>query len=187
MTSSKWKHFPRYLPFLQGIHRWIPRTKANDASFDVFFDLRPNKWLSKQSWGRWFETQSRALWRHMAIWPYPIVADLSRDYVISPWCNPHCIRNVYCIAFRCNCIKGASGCSITVVTLNKLLAKLMKCRYCCQAIAYFVWKLLHLVMNLLWISSCIRLRRADLSISIKICATATIQQSILGRISLTVM
>ena len=40
-------------------HRWIPCTKA---SFDVFFDLRLNKRLSKQSWGWWFETPSRALW-----------------------------------------------------------------------------------------------------------------------------
>ena len=29
----KWKHFPRYWPFVRGIHwsRWIPRTKASDA------------------------------------------------------------------------------------------------------------------------------------------------------------
>ena len=33
-------------------------------SFDVFFDLCLNKRLSKQSWGWWFETQSRPLWRH---------------------------------------------------------------------------------------------------------------------------
>ena len=33
-------------------------------SFDVFFDLHPTKWLSKQSWGWWFETSSRSLWRH---------------------------------------------------------------------------------------------------------------------------
>ena len=33
-------------------------------SFDVFFDLRLNKRLSKQSWGWWFETPSRQLWRH---------------------------------------------------------------------------------------------------------------------------
>ena len=32
--------------------------------FDVFFDLRPNKRLSKQWRGWWFETQSRSLWRH---------------------------------------------------------------------------------------------------------------------------
>ena len=33
-------------------------------SFDVIFDLRPNKRLSKQSWGWWFEKPSRPLWRH---------------------------------------------------------------------------------------------------------------------------
>ena len=33
-------------------------------SFDVFFDLRLNRRLSKQSWGWWFETLSRPLWRH---------------------------------------------------------------------------------------------------------------------------
>ena len=32
--------------------------------FDVFFDLRPNKWLSKQSWGWWFKMPSHPLWRH---------------------------------------------------------------------------------------------------------------------------
>ena len=31
-------------------------------SFDVFFDLRLNKRLSKQSWGWWFETLSWSLW-----------------------------------------------------------------------------------------------------------------------------
>ena len=45
--------------------RWIPRTKASDASsFEVFFDLRLNKRLSKQSWGWWFETPWRPLSRH---------------------------------------------------------------------------------------------------------------------------
>ena len=33
-------------------------------SFDVFFDLRLNQRLSKQSWGWWFETLPRPLWRH---------------------------------------------------------------------------------------------------------------------------
>ena len=33
-------------------------------SFDVFFDVRLNKRLSKQSWGWWFETLSRPLLRH---------------------------------------------------------------------------------------------------------------------------
>ena len=33
-------------------------------SFDVFFDLSPNKRLSKHWWGWWFDTPSRPLWRH---------------------------------------------------------------------------------------------------------------------------
>ena len=33
-------------------------------SFDVFFDLRLNKWLSKQSTRSWFDTPSCSLWRH---------------------------------------------------------------------------------------------------------------------------
>ena len=34
----KWKHFPRYWPFVRGIHRsrWIPRTKASDAELWCF-------------------------------------------------------------------------------------------------------------------------------------------------------
>ena len=32
--------------------------------FDVFFDLRLNKRLSKQWWGWWFKAPSRPLWRH---------------------------------------------------------------------------------------------------------------------------
>ena len=49
-------------------HRWIPLTKASDAGFDVFFDLRMNKQLSKQSWGWWHETPSRSLWHHCNEW-----------------------------------------------------------------------------------------------------------------------
>ena len=37
-------------------------------SFDVFFDLRLNKRLRKQSWGWWFETLSRPLWRHRNVY-----------------------------------------------------------------------------------------------------------------------
>ena len=63
----KWKHFPRYWPFVRGIHRWpvnSPAQRPVTRSFDVFFDLRLYKRLRKQSWGWWFETLSRPLWRH---------------------------------------------------------------------------------------------------------------------------
>ena len=65
----KWKHFPRYWPFVRGIHRSpvtgeFPTQRLVTRSFDVYFDLRPNEWLSKQSWAWWFETLSCSLWRH---------------------------------------------------------------------------------------------------------------------------
>ena len=41
-----------------------PHTKPVTRSFDVFFDLRIIKRISKQWWGWWFETQSCPLWRH---------------------------------------------------------------------------------------------------------------------------
>ena len=42
----------------------FPAQRPVTRSFGVFFDLRLNKWLRKQSWGLWFETLSRPLWRH---------------------------------------------------------------------------------------------------------------------------
>ena len=42
----------------------FPAQRPVTQNFDVFFDLRLNKRLSKQSWGWWFETLSRPLWRH---------------------------------------------------------------------------------------------------------------------------
>ena len=36
----------------------FPAQRPVTRSFDVFFDLPRNKWLSKQPWGWWFETPS---------------------------------------------------------------------------------------------------------------------------------
>ena len=44
--------------------RWIPTQRPVTRSFDVVFDLRLNKRLSKQSKGWWFETPSRPIWHH---------------------------------------------------------------------------------------------------------------------------
>ena len=42
----------------------FPSQRPVTRSFDVFFDLRLNKRLSKQSWGWWFGTPSPLSWRH---------------------------------------------------------------------------------------------------------------------------
>ena len=63
----KWKHFPRNWPFVRGIHRFPVNSPHKDqwrGALMFFFYLCLNKRLSKQSWGWWFETLSRSLWRH---------------------------------------------------------------------------------------------------------------------------
>ena len=42
----------------------FPTQRPVTRSFDVYFDLRPDKRLSKQLWGWWLETLSHSLWRH---------------------------------------------------------------------------------------------------------------------------
>ena len=62
----KWKYF-RVTGHCAGnssVPGVFPAQRPVTRSFDVLFDLRRNKWLSKQSRGWWFETQSRPLWRH---------------------------------------------------------------------------------------------------------------------------
>ena len=42
----------------------FPAQRPLTRSFNVFFDLRLNKRLSKHLWGLWVETPSRSLWLH---------------------------------------------------------------------------------------------------------------------------
>ena len=55
----------------------FPAQRLVTLSFDVFFDLHPNKRLSKQSWGWWFETPSRPLWPHCNAFD-PIIVNWAR-------------------------------------------------------------------------------------------------------------
>ena len=68
----KWKHFPHYWSFVRVIHRSpvnSPPQRSVTRNFDVFFDLRLNKGLRKQSRRRWCETPSRPLLRHCNMFP----------------------------------------------------------------------------------------------------------------------
>ena len=61
MTASNGNIF-RVTGHLCGQFTGLPQMSVT-RSFDIFFDLRLNKRLSKQSWGWWFETLSCPLWR----------------------------------------------------------------------------------------------------------------------------
>ena len=66
LDRSWWRHpmktFSALLAICAGhwpVNGEFPTQRPMTRSFDVFFDLRQNKRLSKQSWGWWFETPSR--------------------------------------------------------------------------------------------------------------------------------
>ena len=60
----KLKHFPRYWPFVRGIHR-SPVNSPHKGQWRgaLRFTLIYAR-LSEQSWGWWFKTLSCSLWRH---------------------------------------------------------------------------------------------------------------------------
>ena len=80
----KWKHFPRYWPFVRGIHRSpvnSPHKGQWRGALMVFFICTLNERLSKQSRGWLFRSQSHSLWRHCneicTILSYPLIYCLS--------------------------------------------------------------------------------------------------------------
>ena len=85
----------------------FPAQRAMTQSFDVFFDLRLNKRLRKQSWGWWFDTLLCPLWRHwnvcmgyLSMFGTPFfMGMLPRDLLI--WQK------------SCKCIKSPNRCDIT--------------------------------------------------------------------------
>ena len=88
----------------------FPTQRPVTRSFDVFFDLRLNKPLSKQSWGWWFETLSRSLWRHRNDVIYSSIMpiffsqnDFTLKYCHSPMIRFHQIPKLECFS-SCRCI-----------------------------------------------------------------------------------
>ena len=58
----------------------FPAQRPVMRSFDVFFDLRLNQRLSKQSWGWWFKTLSRPLWRQCNAYTCPVDTTVACHY-----------------------------------------------------------------------------------------------------------
>ena len=91
----KWKHFPRYCMAIcagnSPVTGEFPAQRPVMRCFVVFFDLRLNKRLSKQSWDWWFETPPRPLWRHCNVPPilmFP-VCSVQSDYIV--WFVTNCM------------------------------------------------------------------------------------------------
>ena len=88
-----WRHqietFPRNWPFVQGINRYqVNSPHIGHWRGALMFSLICvciNSWVNKKSWGWWFETLSRQLWRHCygsVLYFYPDTSSISA-YAIS--------------------------------------------------------------------------------------------------------
>ena len=72
LCYNTWKRhqmeaFSALLPICAGnspVTSELPAQRSVTRSFDVFFDVHLNKRLSIKSWGWWFVTPPRPLWRH---------------------------------------------------------------------------------------------------------------------------
>ena len=65
----------------------FPAQRPVTRSFNVFFDLRLNKRLSKQSWCWWFETLPCPLWRHCNVPSYCSASSLTFRYDFFSACT----------------------------------------------------------------------------------------------------
>ena len=70
-TTTWWRHQMETISALLALCKGnspvtgeFPSQRPMMRKFDIFYDLRLNKRLSKQSWGWWFDTPSHPLWRH---------------------------------------------------------------------------------------------------------------------------
>ena len=100
-SAAWWRHKMETFSALLAAQRPLTR------SFDVFFDLRLNKRLSKQCWGWWFETPSRPLWCHCnGSRPGPYWTDVGLKWaLLSNWAFFLCWMNgSYGIYFHFVCV-----------------------------------------------------------------------------------
>ena len=135
LVSSWWRHQmeTRFLllalcegnPLVTG---GFPSQRPVTWSFGVFFDLHMNKWLSKQSRHRWFETSLCSLWCHCN--DYSGVSVHQHSDNDTPWIAPaHEIWGVigefkvYSLSVLSHSIMIQSGAIIGRSIFSEILAK----------------------------------------------------------------
>ena len=89
---SWWRHqmetFSALLALCEGnspVAGEFPAQRPVTRSFDVFFDLRLNERLSKQSWGWWSETPPRSLWRQCNVMPHVYYITSNNQMFTKVW------------------------------------------------------------------------------------------------------
>ena len=105
----------------------FPTQRPVTRSFDVFFDLRLNKRLSKQPWGWWFETLSWSLWRHRNV---TIIYACAVDFQLSKEHNnpyPFQLHNSIYIWIQHEIMRGLTwSFTLNLARAHKKMAKYQK-------------------------------------------------------------
>ena len=87
----------------------FPAQRPVRRNFDIFFDLRLNKRLSKQSCGWWFETLSCPLWRQCNVLQSMLKKDVGKTWQETGY-SPQRVSYLYDILIN--------GCQISNVHYN---------------------------------------------------------------------
>ena len=106
---SWWRHqmgtFSALLTICAGnspVNGEFPAQRPVARSFDIFFDLRLNKQLSKQSWGWWSETPMSSFWRQCN-------ATIMNSVITALDCIWHNLRIVFVFALVNYAIIGSAN------------------------------------------------------------------------------
>ena len=111
----------------------FPSQRPVTRSFDVFIDLRPKKWLNKQSWGWWFQTSPHSLLRrcyvNIYIYEYIFVYVYISVYVYAGMCVYICIC-MYMYMYQCSHSHQPSVCYHLFIHITKPWYSVSVCRLC---------------------------------------------------------
>ena len=106
----------------------FPSQRPVTRSLDVFFDLRLNKQLKKQSWGWWFETLSSLLWRHCN----DFMGLCSTRTVFTFWITQFLKYSV--------CVCPASRTTLVATRFRvAVICPIIQVPHCIRVFFYFVW------------------------------------------------
>ena len=121
----------------------FPAQRPVTRSFDVFFDLRLNERLSKQSRGWWFETQSHPLWRQSNVFS-----------VLMEGCHVHglfkFVGTVYCTYGQSNTTNIYCGVHMKKGITMRSMACWFILWFCSNWLVMPLW----IVQNCMWIETC---------------------------------
>ena len=117
MHGTSWRHqmetFSALLALCAGnspVPGEFPSQRPVTRSFDVFFDLRLNKRLSKQSKRWWFKTLSSSLWRHCNDAQLQKLTNiLKADPTMKQWYALYFYILIYAIGSACCIYKHMGG------------------------------------------------------------------------------